>query len=118
VEVAYPCLITVHSSAPQCRFKNAKRVIKYKKSCTISEQQTADIDYIPVKDSRSFLKIDEWNASDLDADFDLLGLSGSPTKVKKIDNVVLIQKENKVLTASEHDIQSLMQELSDEHILG
>ncbi len=118
VEVSYPCLITVHSSAPQCRFRNAQRVIRHKKSITISEQQNADIDYIPVKDSRSFLKIDEWSASDLDADFDLLGLSGSPTKVKKIDNVVLTQKESKVLTTSEQDIQALMQELSDTHILG
>ena len=118
VEVPYPCLITVHSSAPQCRFKNAKRVIKYKKSCTTSEQRDAKDNQVSVKSNRSYLKIEEWNASDLNADFDLLGLSGSPTKVKKIENVVLTQKENKVLTTSECDIQSLIQELSDEHILG
>jgi len=117
VKTCYPCLITVHSSAPQCRFKNAKRVIKHKKSYTISEQQYADIDYAPVENNRSYLKIEEWGASDLDADFDLLGLSGSPTKVKKIDNVVLTQKKSKILTASEQDIQALMQELSSERII-
>jgi electron transfer flavoprotein beta subunit len=115
VETPFPCLITVHGSAPQCRFKNAKRVMKYKKSYTVSEAQSGDMSNIS---ARPYLTIEEWNATDLDADFDCLGLLGSPTKVKKIDNVVLTQKENKVLTASEHDICSLMQELSDEHILG
>ena len=114
VEVSYPCMITVHSSAPQCRFKNAKRVMKFKKSCTISEQQDADTQNA----GHAKLNIEEWSATDLNANFNLLGLSGSPTKVKKIDNVVLTQKENKTLTTSEQDITLLMQELSDEHILG
>jgi len=118
VDVPFPCLITVHGSAPQCRFKNAKRVIKFKKISTISEQQNADIDYAPVKNNRPHLKVDEWSASDLNAAPDLLGLSGSPTKVKKIDNVVLAQKESKVLTVSEQDIRSLIQELSDDRIFG
>ena len=118
VETAYPCLITVHSSAPECRFKNAKRVMKFKKSQTISEQQYAEGDYIPGNQSHSCLTIEEWNASDSNADLNWLGLSGSPTKVKKIDHVVPVQKENRVVNVSEHDIQLLMQELADEHILG
>lgn len=118
VDVPFPCLITVHGSAPQCRFKNAKRVMKFKNANTISEQQNAEIDYDPVKTGRSHLKIDEWNASDLNADSDLLGLSGSPTKVKKIENVVLLQKESKMLTGTECEMQALMQELSEMHLFG
>jgi electron transfer flavoprotein beta subunit len=116
VEVSYPCLITVHSSAPPCRFKNAKRVMKYKKQCTLSEQQ--DNNGIPLNNRCLERVIEEWNATDLNANMEMLGLSGSPTKVKKIDNVVLLQKESKQLTAAEHDIALLMKELSDEHILG
>jgi electron transfer flavoprotein beta subunit len=61
--------------------------------------------------------MDTWDADELEADMDMLGLEGSPTKVKKIDNVVLIQKENKRLSASEQDIKELMQDLSNDHIL-
>ena len=113
VEVTYPCLITVHSSAPPCRFKNAKRVMKHKKTFAKSELQNANFQtYSITKNS-----IEEWGAEDLNADFALLGLSGSPTKVKKIENVVLVQKENKILTCCEKEIQELMQELSENHII-
>jgi electron transfer flavoprotein beta subunit len=113
VEVPYPCLITVHSSAPPCRFKNAKRVMKFKKALTSSELQETE----NTKLSEKNLSIEEWNATDLEANPNMLGLNGSPTKVKKIENVILTQKESKVLTASEQDIQTLMQELSNKHII-
>jgi electron transfer flavoprotein beta subunit len=112
VEVPYPCLITVHGSAQPCRFKNAKRVTKFKKACTVSELNNAENNRVNFNNC-----IEEWNASDLNADDNLLGLSGSPTKVKKIDNVILTQKESKIITASEQEIIELMQELADEHIL-
>ena len=47
-----------------------------------------------------------------------LGLSGSPTKVKKIENVVFQAKEAKRLTASDEDINGLMVELIASHTLG
>ena len=52
------------------------------------------------------------------ADDERLGLSGSPTKVKKIENVVLTQKESKILTPKDEDINDLMKELISSHILG
>ena len=113
VEVPFPCLVTVHGSAPPCRFKNAKRVMKYKKARTISELQESE-NKIVIDNN---LLIEEWSAADLNPNMDMLGLSGSPTKVKKIDNVVLLQKESKIITSSEQEIQSLMQELSNQHIL-
>ena len=47
-----------------------------------------------------------------------LGLTGSPTKVKKIENVVFQAKEAKKLTSSDEDINSLMVELIASHTLG
>ena len=47
-----------------------------------------------------------------------LGLQGSPTKVKKIENVVFQAKEAKKLTAADEDINSLMVELIASHTLG
>lgn len=46
------------------------------------------------------------------------GLVGSPTKVKKIENVVFQAKESKRLTAADADIESLMVELIASHTLG
>ena len=47
-----------------------------------------------------------------------LGLAGSPTKVKKIENVVFQAKEAKKLTAADCDIADLMVELIASHTLG
>jgi len=55
---------------------------------------------------------------DIQAEIQKLGLSGSPTKVKKIENVVLQRKESKIFTADEKDIDVLMQELIASHVIG
>ena len=47
-----------------------------------------------------------------------LGLQGSPTKVKRIENVVFAAKEAKKLTAADNDINELMVELIASHTLG
>jgi electron transfer flavoprotein beta subunit len=64
------------------------------------------------------LLIDEWTADDLNAQAEMLGLSGSPTKVKKIENVVFQHKDSKVLGSSDKEIETLMQELIGSHIIG
>jgi electron transfer flavoprotein beta subunit len=64
------------------------------------------------------LKIDEWNAADINAEDSRLGLAGSPTKVKKIDSVVLTQKENVTLTPKDEDIDGLIKQLITSHIIG
>ena len=54
----------------------------------------------------------------MNPDENQLGLSGSPTKVKKIENVVFQAKESKRLTADDRDIEELMVELIASHTLG
>lgn len=46
------------------------------------------------------------------------GFRGSPTKVKKIENVVFAAKEAKRLSADDADIDSLIKELIASHTLG
>ena len=65
-----------------------------------------------------YLQIVEWAAADVDPDETQLGLQGSPTKVKKIENVVFAAKEAKRLTAADAEIESLMVELIASHTLG
>ncbi len=118
VESSLPVLITVHSSAPTCRSRNAKYLMKYKHARTQTELQEAGDDYMQIQAMRPYLQIDEWGTADVEVDQDLLGLSGSPTKVKAIQNVVLKAKESKNLSASDSDMDNLMIELIENHIVG
>ena len=68
--------------------------------------------------AKAYLQIVELAAADVDPDETQLGLVGSPTKVKKIENVVFQAKESKRLTAADADIESLMVELIASHTLG
>ena len=112
VKSTFPVLVTVHSNANDCRPRHAKRVIMYKNASTESEGLQ------PIANSkRPMVKIEEWNADDINPDFERLGLSGSPTKVKSIENVVLTSKENKKINNSESEINELMKELISAHII-
>jgi len=113
-----PLLISVNSTAPSCRNRNAKLLMKYKHAKTVSELQETTEDYIQLTKDRPYLKIEEWSVADLNAKDEWLGLSGSPTKVKKVENVVFKAKESKVLTSSDTDVENLIKELIDNHSIG
>lgn len=119
VSCTLPLVLTVNGSAPECRPQHAKRVMKYKHAKTPSELQEAGNDYINrLCCEREYLRIQEWGVGDVDADEDQLGLAGSPTKVKTIENVVFQAKEAKRLTAKEEEINGLIAELIASHTLG
>ena len=113
-----PAVITVNSSAKECRPRNAKRVMKFKYALATSELQAADQKAQEFIEARPYLHIVEFAAADVNPDAEQLGLAGSPTKVKKIENVVFQAKEAKRLTAEDKDIEALMQELIASHTIG
>ena len=119
VECPVPAVVTVNASAPECRPRNAKRVMKFKCALAGSEIAAApDSEAAQRAAAKPYLQIVEFAAADVDPDPQQLGLSGSPTKVKKIENVVFQAKEAKRLTAADEDINSLMVELIASHTLG
>lgn len=118
VSCPLPMLITVNGSAPACRARNAKLLMKYKHAKTVSELQNSNEDYLHLYNDRPYLNIAEWTVNDIEADPQELGLTGSPTKVKTIENVVLQAKEAKVLSPSDIDIEELMKELLASHTIG
>ena len=67
---------------------------------------------------RPYLTLNQWSVSDVDGDPLQCGLSGSPTKVKSVQNIVFQAKECKHLTASDADIEGMVKELLDERIIG
>ena len=118
VECPIPMVLTVNSSAPEIRPQNARLVMKYKWAMIPSEVAAASEVAQRLVEERDYLRIVEMTAADIVCDEQQLGLSGSPTKVKKIENVVFQSKEAKCLTASDEDIASLMVELIASHTLG
>ena len=119
VECALPAVITVNASAAECRPRNAKRVMKYKYALASSEiAAAADSAAARRAAATPYLQIVEWAAADVDPDESQLGLQGSPTKVKKIENVVFAAKEAKKLSGSDEEMNSLMVELIASHTLG
>ena len=118
VKCPIPSVVTVTSSAPACRARNAKLLMKFKHAKTVTELQNANEDYLTLYNDRPYLNISEMTVNDVKVDNEQLGLSGSPTKVKKIENVVLQAKEARKMDASDADINLLMKELIDSHTLG
>jgi electron transfer flavoprotein beta subunit len=118
LEGLLPMVVTVNSSAPDCRPRNARLLMKYKYARIPNELQAANEDYTKLYSSREFLQIGEWSVNDIVAEPIELGLSGSPTKVKRIESVVFQAKESKTFTDSDTDIEGLIQELISNHTIG
>ena len=117
VEAPLPLLITVTGSAAPCRPCNAKRVMKYKRA-TAPIERTADMPYVEEYDKKPYLTLTQWGAADVDADLQQCGLSGSPTKVKAVQNIVFKAKESKQLTAADAEVEGLIKELLENHTIG
>ncbi len=118
VKAPVPVLITVTGSAPSCRARNARLIMKYKHAKTVTERQAANEDYLSLYNDRPYLNIQEWTVNEVEVDHIQLGLSGSPTKVKKIDNVVLQAKDARKIEPTDAEINLLMKELIDSHTIG
>ena len=116
VSAPLPLVVTVNGTAPACRYRNARLVMKYKYARTDTELQAENADYISA--GRPLVRINEWGTEAVGADPEQLGLSGSPTKVKEIDNVILQSKEAKQLTSSDKEIEALVRELLESHTIG
>lgn len=120
VEAPLPVVVTVNGSAAPCRPQNAKLVMKYKRA-TCPLERTTDDDYSKYNylyEERPYLTLNQWSVADVDGDAEQCGLSGSPTKVKAVKNIVFQAKESKTLTASDADVEGMIKELLDEKIIG
>ena len=118
VSCTLPCLVTVHATAAPCRPRHAKQVMKYKYARTVTEDTAEGANYLLSLADYPYLKITEWGTADVGGEDSSYGMAGSPTKVKKVENIVFQAKEAKKLTASEEDIDSLISELLANHTIG
>lgn len=117
VEAPLPLVVTVNGSAAPCRPCHAKLVMKYKYA-TCPMERKGDEAWTELYEQRPYLTLNQWSVADVDGDPAQCGLSGSPTKVKSVQNIVFQAKESKTLTSSDEDVKALMKELIEEKIIG
>jgi electron transfer flavoprotein beta subunit len=126
VQCTLPCLLTVVGSANRPRPSSARKRIEYKLAATPLEYRTLLAAWPEFENEGKLdaflagrnLRIPVWSADDLGADMDRLGLAGSPTQVYKANFVVLQTTDSKEISADQAGIDTLVQELVKEYIVG
>ncbi|MDE6074559.1 MAG: electron transfer flavoprotein subunit beta/FixA family protein [Muribaculaceae bacterium] len=113
-----PCVVTVNGSAAECRPRNARRLMQYKRAVTPSEKAQLSPEDQAIVEARPDLNLNEWSAAFVEADPQQIGLAGSPTKVKAIENVVFTAKESLRLDDNDEQIENLIKELIANHTIG
>lgn len=114
-----PVLLTVTDEANVPRPCSAKKVLAYKNAMTSLEADNYDEEYLKtaeIDESNIIIKL--WDHKEIGAKEEDCGLSGSPTKVKQIESVVLEAGEFKNIENSVSGLESLIKELMSEHIIG
>ena len=117
VKAPLPLLVTVNGSADECRPRNARSLQKYKYAAAPSELKDDD-KRKPLVEARDYLQIKDWSADFVGADREQCGLPGSPTKVKKIENVVFSAKESVRLSDADNEVEDLVKQLIANHTIG
>lgn len=118
VKAPLPCVITVNGTAAECRPRNARRVMKYKRAVSPSEKAKLSPEQQALVDARPGLNIQEWSAAFVDADPAQIGMAGSPTKVKAIENVVFTAKECLTIDNNNDQLEQLIKDLIANHTIG
>jgi electron transfer flavoprotein beta subunit len=133
VRTPIPALLTVVESANDPRVPAAKRMMKHKNAkapIEIEKQlktENPQLDEIKIKkrvdqevhqlEQRGSL-IQQWDLAAVEADLTWCGRSGSPTKVHRIQSVVLAAKESKVVEPNDEGIAGMIGELIEDKIIA
>jgi electron transfer flavoprotein beta subunit len=125
LEGTLPLLITVVKDAATPRPFRATRVMACKNARTLLElEKMAEansllyVDQLKDEYLSRGLFIPTLTADDLDVDPDRCGLGGSPTKVHKIDSVVLGASAHEIIPATKDGMYALIDQLMEDRILG
>jgi len=137
VRCKLPVLVTVMDTANTPRPHAVKRVMKFKKARSraeienqaehlltgdyedyTAELQASEVEKYCAKLQEKGLLIEQWDLDFLEADLTWCGRSGSPTKVHRIQSVVLKGGEYKEYPPSNEGINELVASLIKDHTIG
>ncbi len=66
----------------------------------------------------SGMLIEHWNLDDIRADMQWCGMSGSPTKVHRVQSIVLTKEGYTEMPATEDGVRKMIHELIVDHTIG
>lgn len=125
VECRLPVLLTVMKDAAQPRPFSAKRVMAYKGAKSLMELEKLaennsllSIDKLVYEYSARSLFIPTLTMDDLKMDPERCGVNGSPTKVYKVESVVLGGGNKMMIEPTKGGLSVLVEKLMEDHILG
>jgi electron transfer flavoprotein beta subunit len=126
VDAQLPLLLTVIKGKQKPRPFSAKKIMKYKSSKTLldlekmcNENSLLYLDELVMEYKDKNLYIETLSTNELSSiDESRLGLHGSPTKVHKVESVVLLGGEATRIEPTKDGIGLLIDELLNDHILG
>jgi electron transfer flavoprotein beta subunit len=133
VEARLPVLITVIGTANQPRPPAARRVMKYKRARVEAELATEAKNDLAGKSEdecaaevarrrqalrEKGLLLEQWSLDDIGADLSRCGLAGSPTKVYRVQAIVLTKEGHTEIPPTEEGIRRLIHELVVDRTLG
>ena len=133
VRTKLPALLTVVGNANEPRVAAARKMMKYKKARTAIEvaqeirganphAEEAEIKELVERRRQELentgLLIRQWDLDVVEADLNWCGASGSPTKVHRIQSVVLTAKESKDVRPSREGISDMIHELIEEKTIA
>ncbi len=125
VKAKMPVLVTVIKEAAFPRPFSAKRVMAYKSAKSLLELEKLVegnsllyIDTLTQEYKDKGLFIPTFTMDELQLDPDKCGVKGSPTKVYKVESVVLASKSHELFEPSKTAISNLIDRLMADHIFG
>jgi electron transfer flavoprotein beta subunit len=133
VEAKTPLLITVIATANQPRPCGARKVMRYKKARIPGEiaaevkaamngaaeaEVQAEVERRQQALASQGLLIEQWDLDTIHADLNRCGLAGSPTKVYRVQSIVLTKEGYSEVPPSEDGVRQLIHELVIDRTLG
>jgi len=133
LQTRLPALLTVLDTANQPRPPSARRVMKYKRARSPGEVAAETARQMPSADPAEVqqrtservralqsagLCLEQWGLDDIKADLQWCGLSGSPTRVHRIQSIVLTKQGFTEVPPTEEGIRRMVHELIVDHTLG
>lgn len=125
VESKLPVLLTVLKDVVTPRPFSAKRVMAYKGAKSLIELENLTnensllyIDKLVHEYRERRLYINTLTTDDMNINIERCGLKGSPTKVYKVESVVLASNGHKKIEASKNGLGDLVDQLMNDHIFG
>ena len=117
VRVSLPCLVTVIETANSPRPWAAKKMMRHKHKRVPAELGDALPEQLDSLDRQGKL-LEQWDLERIHADFDRCGLAGSPTKVFRIQSIVLKKEGFTKIEPTEAGVKQLIHELVVDRTLG